>query len=110
MGIAGGKAGAVRTDLIKMGFDRDAGLIERGQDRRLDGEVTRILDGVEEKRRRGLGRMLERTSAVDQGADIGSRGKAFERIGGRELPKRVTLATSLRWRGSTRGLPPVQPN
>ncbi len=29
----------------------------------------------------------------------------LERIGGRELPKRVTLATSLRWRASTRGLP-----
>jgi LacI family transcriptional regulator len=26
----------------------------------------------------------------------------LERVGGRELPKRVTLATSLRWRGSTR--------
>lgn len=26
----------------------------------------------------------------------------LERVGGRELPKRVTLATSVRWRGSTR--------
>ena len=26
----------------------------------------------------------------------------MERAGGRELPKRVTLATSVRWRGSTR--------
>ena len=25
----------------------------------------------------------------------------LERVGGRELPKRVTLATSVRWRGST---------
>ncbi len=29
----------------------------------------------------------------------------LERMSGRELPKRVTLATSLRWRGSTRALP-----
>jgi LacI family transcriptional regulator len=29
----------------------------------------------------------------------------LERIAGRELPKRVTLATTLRWRGSTRPLP-----
>lgn len=28
----------------------------------------------------------------------------LERMGGRELPKRVTLATSVRWRGSTRSL------
>jgi len=30
----------------------------------------------------------------------------LERMGGRELPKRVTLATSIRWRGSTHPLPP----
>ncbi|MGV3491395.1 MAG: LacI family DNA-binding transcriptional regulator, partial [Devosia sp.] len=30
----------------------------------------------------------------------------LERMGGRELPKRVALATGLRWRGSTRPLPP----
>lgn len=30
----------------------------------------------------------------------------LERMAGRELPKRVTLATTLRWRASTRPLPP----
>ena len=30
----------------------------------------------------------------------------LERMNGREIPKRVTLATGLRWRGSTRPLPP----
>ena len=34
----------------------------------------------------------------------------LERMSGRELPKRVTLATSLRWRGSTRPLLPESPN
>lgn len=34
----------------------------------------------------------------------------LERMNGRELPKRVTLATRLRWRGSTRPLPPGATN
>lgn len=34
----------------------------------------------------------------------------LERMGGRELPKRVTLATSVRWRGSTRVLAPASPS
>lgn len=33
----------------------------------------------------------------------------LERMNGRELPKRVTLATSLRWRGSTKAMAPARP-
>jgi LacI family transcriptional regulator len=33
----------------------------------------------------------------------------LERVGGRELAKRITLASRLIWRGSTRQAPPARP-